>query len=271
MDRLAIEALSVFGLPPVEFVDLAADLDCRRITVFLQPLATLGYPPYSLRDDAALRRDLLAALKGRDVEITLGDGILLYPGLDMRTLQTDLDLLATLGVPRINAIGLDPDLSRTLDQLATVTELAAQRSMETLLEPVPGLPIPDLPTAQVALNHVARPDFRLLIDTMHLTRSGATVADLAAVNPTDIGYAQISDTTLHPRLDNYAEEAMYERLVPGEGELPLSALLAVLPADIIVGIEVPSRTKALAGVPPAARLRPCLDATRALLADLPRQ
>jgi hypothetical protein len=70
------------------------------------------------------------------------------------------------------------------------------------------------------------------------------------------GYAQVNDTTLSPRSDNYAEEAMYERMVPGEGELPLRDILAALPRDIVIGLEVPRRSLALAGVHPADRLRP---------------
>ena len=61
MDQLGIEHLSVFGLPPVEFVNLAADLGCRHISTALMAIASnpYGYAPSSLRDDAALRRAML--------------------------------------------------------------------------------------------------------------------------------------------------------------------------------------------------------------------
>lgn len=267
MNRLGIEALSVFGLPPVEFVDLAADLGCRHITVLLQNLAwvPLGYPAFSLQNDAALRRDLLAAMEHRGVGISLGDGFLLLPGADMGSFQGDLDMLAELGVPRINVVSLDPDRDRTFDQFAVLAELAARRGLETLVEPVPGLTIGDLAAAVAAVEHVGRPDFRVLIDTMHLVRSGSGATDLAALDPHLIGYAQISDTTVEPRTGNYAEEAMYERMVPGAGELPLGEIIAALPADIVLGLEVPQRSLALAGVEPAARLRPCVEAARRLL------
>ena len=242
MTPLAIGFLTVFALPPVEFVDLAADLGCRYISTVMQgvPLLPLGYPPFSLRDDAALRKDLLAAMSHRGVTISLGDGFLVLPGAEMHTFSADLDALAELGVPWINAVSLDPDLSRTFDQFAALAELAAQRGIRTAVEPVPGLTVGDLPTALAALAHVGRPDFRLLIDTMHLVRSGSSAADLAAVDADYIGYAQLNDTTLQPRLDNYMEEAMYERMVPGEGELPLRDILSALPADIVLEIEVPS-------------------------------
>lgn len=269
-DRLALGMLSVFGLPPIEFVDLAAALGCRHISAAVQgmPLVPLGYPPFSLKDDAALRKDLLAAMDDRGVSISLGDGFLVLPAADVHALRPDLDVLAELAVPRINAVSLEPDHARTLDQFAKLTEFAAQRGIDTVVEPVPGLTIGDLAAGLAATEYVGRSEFRLLIDTMHLVRSGAGAADLAAIDPERIGYAQLNDTTLRPRIDNYMEEAMFERMVPGEGELPLRDILSALPVDTVIEIEVPQRTLALAGVSPIERLRPCVEAARRLLADV---
>ena len=266
---LGIGFLSVFALPPVDLVDLAADLGCHYISTVVQgqPLVPLDFPSYSLKD-AALRKDVLAAMNHRGVAISLGDGFLVLPDAQMHSFAADLDALAELAVPWINAVSLDPDLNRTFDQFAALTELAAQRNIRTALEPVPGLTVGDLPTALAALEHVGRPDFRLLIDTMHLIRSGSSPADLAALDPDLIGYAQLNDTTLAPRLDNYMEEAMLERMVPGEGELPLRDILSALPSGIVLEIEVPRRSLALDGVTPLDRMRPCVDAARRLLAEI---
>lgn len=270
IDRLGIGMLSVFGLPPVELVNLAADLGCRFVSAALQgmPLVPLGYPRFSLTDDASLRQAVLAAMDDRGVRISLGDGFLVLPGADVRAFRADLDVLAELGVPRINVVSLDPDVPRSFDQFAALTDLAAQLGIQTLVEPVPGLTVGDLPTALAAVDHVARPDFRLLIDTMHAVRSGSSAADLAAIDPTRIGYAQLNDTTLRPRTENYMEEAMFERMVPGEGELPLRDILSVLPSDIVIELEVPRRQLALAGVSPIDRLRPCVGAARRLLSEI---
>jgi sugar phosphate isomerase/epimerase len=270
LTALGIGFLSVFALPPVKLVDLAADLGCHYISTVVQgqPLVPLGFRSYSLRDDVAMRKDLLAAMNHRDVTISLGDGFLVLPGAAMHTFSEDLDVLAELGVPWINAVSLDPDLSRTFDQFAALAELAAQRNIQTAVEPVPGLTVGDLTTALAAVEYVARPDFRLLIDTMHLVRSGSSAADLAAINPDHIGYAQLNDTTLQPRMDNYMEEAMFERMVPGEGELPLRDILSALPPGIVIELEVPRRALALAGVSPVDRLRPCVEAARRLLSEV---
>ena len=64
-NRLGIEMLTLLGMPPVEHVTLAAELGCVTISTGLMklPLSPFGYPqletlyePWSLLDDAALRR-----------------------------------------------------------------------------------------------------------------------------------------------------------------------------------------------------------------------
>jgi sugar phosphate isomerase/epimerase len=268
MDRLGIELLSVFGMPPVEFITLAAELGCPYISTGMTgfPLPQLGQPEFSLKDDPALRRDILAAMDHTGVSIALGDGLLILPGADIRDSAPNLDILAQLRVPRVNSVSLDPDRARTFDQFAMLAELAAERGMQTTIEPAPGTTVGDLTTGLAALKHIGRQDFRLLIDTMHLVRSGFGAADLAALEPGSIGYAQLSDTTLQPRMDSYMQEATFERMVPGEGELPLQAIVDALPADIVISLEVPRLSLAEAGVSHFDRVKPCVEAARGLLA-----
>jgi sugar phosphate isomerase/epimerase len=268
--RIGIEFLSVFNLPPVQFVGLAADLGCRYISTLLAPLEfnPHRYPPYSLRDDAALRREMIAAMRDRGVSISLGEGFAVSPRHDVRSLAKDLEVMCELSVRRINTVSFDPDLARSFDQIAALVEMADAVDVETTLEFAPGMAIPDLPTALAAIRHVGRPTCQLLIDAMHLIRSGSSATDLAAVPPDLIGYAQLADAPLVPTIPNYMEEAMYERMVPGTGELPLREILAVLPPTVVIGLEVPLRSLAAAGVLPHARLAPCVEATRGLLAGL---
>jgi sugar phosphate isomerase/epimerase len=269
VNRLGIEMLSVFGMPPVEYVNLVADLGCRYITAGLvgfAPIKSLGYPPFSLRDDATLRSDLLAVMADRGVSMSLGEGLLIAPGVDVRSYATDLDIMAELCIPRINTVSLEPDRARTFDQLAALTALAADRGIATCIEPVVGLSIADLATALAAVEYVGGDDVSLLIDTMHVARFGAVADDLRSLPAERIGYIQLSDTMLQPRMANYAEEAIFERLPPGEGELPLAAMLAALPDDRVVGLEIPMRSHAEAGVSAYNRLLPCVRNARALLA-----
>ncbi len=268
MEKLGIEHLSVFGLPPVAFVNLAADLGCHYIATGLTPAPfnPHGYAPFSLRDDAALRREMVSAMRDRGVSISLGEGFSVRAGDNIRERAADLQVMAELGVVRINTVSLDPDLTRSFDQFGELAGMAGALDIETTVEFGPGLAVADLATALAALRHVGRPDFRLLIDTMHLVRSGSGAADIAALDPSLIGYAQLSDAPLVPRIPSYMEEAMFERMVPGEGELPLRDVLAALPSGLVIGIEVPLRSQAEAGIGPRERLQRCLEGARRLLA-----
>jgi sugar phosphate isomerase/epimerase len=266
MRDLGIEFISVFGLPPVDFVHLAADLGCRYISTALtgRPLKTLGYPPFSLKDDVALRRRMLAAMDERGVGISLGEGVVITPDADVASLGADLDVMAELGAAQINTLSFDRDRNRTFDQLATLTQMADERGMATTIELAPGATIGDPSVLRAAMEHVGRSDLRLALDTMHWVRAGFGATELRALGAEKIGYVQLCDTTLKPRGASYMKEAMYERMTPGDGELPLGELLAAVPDDVVVGLEIPMRSLAESGVGPMDRLRPCVAAARQL-------
>jgi sugar phosphate isomerase/epimerase len=269
MARLGIENISVFGLPPVEFVNLAADLGCQCISTGLTSFdfGVCDYPQFSLRDDLALRREMKAAMRDRGIAISLGEGLTIRPGVGARDHEADLDLFCELGVEVINTVSMDPDLGRTFDEFAVMAEMVASRGKHTTTELAPSLTVGDLPTALAAVRHVGRPEFNLLIDTMHVIRSGSTIADVAALDPALIGYVQLCDAPLTPRFESYFEESMFERMVPGEGGLGLRELLAVLPGDRVYSLELPLRSEAKAGLGPHERLGKCVAAARRLLAE----
>ena len=96
---LGIEHQTALGLPPVELVALAAKLGCPYLGIVLstRPHNPHEYPPYSLLEDAALRRRMIAAMDERGVSVFLGDGIVVYPDLDVREYERHLDVMAELG------------------------------------------------------------------------------------------------------------------------------------------------------------------------------
>lgn len=270
MKELGIESISVFGMPRVEYVKLARDLGCSYVTTGLQSHGAnpFGYPGFSLREPAA-RREMREAMDADGVSISLGEGFLVQPGAEAGpAAAADLELMAELGVRRILAISFEPDFQRNVEQFGALAETAARFGIETLLEFVPIFAVADLATAHALVRQVGRADFRILVDTMHVARCGATAADLAAIDPELIGYVQLCDAPLKPAIPDYMEEAMYERMVPGEGELPLKAMLAALPRDRVIGLEVPMRAEAQAGAGAHERLGRCVEATRRLLAEV---
>ena len=210
---------------------------------------------------------MIAAMDDSGVSVFLGDGIVVYPDLDIREYERHLDVMAELGTSQVNTVSFDPDLVRTVDGFAWVAEMAAARGMSTTVEFAPSLTIKTLDAALDAARHVGRPDFGLLIDTMHLIRAGNKAADLTAVDPSLIRHVQLSDNTIRQRGAVYREDSI-DRMVPGEGELPLGEILAAVPPGTPVGLEVPMLSRALAGESTEDSARRCVQGARALLATL---
>jgi len=242
MDRLGIDLLSAFGLPPVEYVGLAADLGCRHVTTGLTalPWRLEGFPAWSLRDDAALRRETLAALHDRGVRISVVSGFSLRAEADVRDLAADMDIAAELGAQQLGSVGMDRDIPRAHDQLAVLTQMASERGLQVVLDYAPHQAINDLASALAALRHTGSPDALLSLDAMHVFRSGGSAAEIAALDPALIGYAQVCDAPRAAPHSDYGREAMFERLIPGEGDAPLVAFVAALPAETPIGVEVPN-------------------------------
>jgi sugar phosphate isomerase/epimerase len=111
------------------------------------------------------------------------------------------------------------------------------------------------------------PNAGITVDVLHLMRTGGTPADLKAIDPKLIGYAQICDGPLVLDLAQWNFEGFEQRQIPGEGEFPLADFIAALPSDVALGVEVPLKSQREAGITPAERARRAVDATRALLGN----
>jgi sugar phosphate isomerase/epimerase len=254
MSRLGIEMLTVLGMPPVELVRLAAELGCSHVSMGPSglPMAQFGisdwnmFPMWSISSDAKLRHSLKNELSNTGIRIALGEGFRVREDGDVRDRAAGLDIMAELGAERINAVSMEPDIRRTYDQLAELCEMVTERGMMFTIEFAPPNTINSLAGALAAIDHIGCGKCRLLIDAMHFFRSGATVAELGALDPDLIGYAQLCDAPLVSKGGTYMQEAMFERMVPGEGEFPLADFIAALPDSVDIGLEVPNLSATLA-------------------------
>lgn len=251
--------LTLLGMPPVEHVKLAGELGCASISTGLTSfsLGPFGYPGFSLypewslQTDPALRREMKAAMRDTGVHIALGEGFRVRPDADLRDQGADLDVMAELGVRRINAVSMERDIARTYDQLAILADMVIARGMQFLVEFAPPNAINSIASALAAVDHVGRARSRMQVDSMHFFRSGAQIEDLKALVAQNlIGYVQLCDAPLVSRERSYMQEAMFARMVPGTGELPLHAFVAALPADVEIGLEVPMIADLQAGMSP---------------------
>lgn len=270
-DRIGIEFISFFNEHPVEMVKVAANLGCKQISLALESMSPnkLDYAPWSLRNNKQLRRDLLRAVEDHGVNISNGEFYMIKPGTDFRdTARPDLEIMCGLNFKRVNIVSIEPDFSRNVDQCGVLVEMAQALGMETTLEFVPNTGVANLQSALNILQAVNRPTFGLVIDAMHFFRSGSSVADLAKLEPDTVGYVQLCDVPVVSHYEQYMYEALYERLPPGQGELPLQDFLNAVRRDVVVGLEIPMLAQAQAGIAPRERLQGAVAAAKHLLNNI---
>jgi len=82
----------------------------------------------------------------------------------------------------------------------------------------------------------------ILVDNLHLSRSGGVPSDLVDIDPRRLPYLQVADAPADRPSDfgGLLNEALHGRSIPGEGALPVADLLAVVPA-VPLSFEVRSR------------------------------
>ena len=105
----------------------------------------------------------------------------------------------------------------------------------------------------------------LVVDLLHHLRVGAGIEELDAIVAAGVlGWVQLCDApAASPHRDDLLHEARHGRLLPGHGELPLRTLLARVPDNVVLSVEVQSDD--LLGVAPLARAAQLRDASRLLI------
>ncbi len=219
---------------------------------------------------ASTTRETKARFAATGIPVLDVEVIWLRPGADDPDHLRILDIGAELGAANALVVSSEPDIARAAEKLRRIADHAREVGVRASLEFGLFTEVKSLTAACALLDLCGDPDVGLLIDPLHLERTGGHPADLAAVPRHRFAYAQFCDAPADgPPPDDVGAiitEAIDLRLMPGEGALPLPALLNALPPSLPLSIEL--RSKALRdGYPdPADRARALAKATRAYLA-----
>ncbi len=265
---ISLAALTVIELTPPEIVQCAALAGYGHVGLRLLPV-TPREASYDILGDTPLRRELQSVLAATGVEVLDVEFIRLDAIVPVEKFLPLLETAAVLGAHNVLVAGYDPEEPRFTDRFAQLCDLAAPHAVNVNLEFFPWASVRSLPQAQRIVAASGRANAGILIDSLHFSRSGATFDQLAAVPAQWLHYMQLCDApAARPTTtDALIHQARTERLVPGEGGLDLQGLLQHLPRDLPVGIEAPTRARALT-MAPVERARRAREATLDLLARL---
>lgn len=269
-DRIGLDYLTMTGVDPVHFIRTAAAAGACNVALWPQTSQLNPYdrPYYSLVRDAGLRNDTIRCLADHDVTVQLIDALAVRPDLPVRDWRPVIEACVEIGARRFNTVSFDPSMDRTTDAIATLAEMGREYGSTLVIEACPLLSIASLAQAVKIVEAIGAPNVKLLIDTMHITRSGE-VGLLSRIDPSLIDYVQISDGPIEVEdMEAYGREATLERAVPGEGEMPLEEILSSVPAHVVVSGEVPMHARRSAGMSDLERSRRVVASIECLLARL---
>jgi 4-hydroxyphenylpyruvate dioxygenase len=122
----------------------------------------------------------------------------------------------------------DAPFEEAVERLGAFADRAATIGVRPHIEIVPTTKVPDLATGLALVRAVNRPNLGLLLDTYNLARTGMDVKELDDVPHELIFEIQLADAPLKPRGASFWEEATSLRELPGEGELPVAEMLALI-------------------------------------------
>ncbi|CCA92242.1 sugar phosphate isomerase/epimerase [Novosphingobium sp. PP1Y] len=257
---LASGVLPEFG--PVDIVEAAAAGGFDEVGIWVEPGEWTESTTRETR--AALAATGLPVL---DVEV-----VWIKPETSLDVHKRVLDVGMELGAKNVLCVSSHHDAGVTVEQLAALCRHAEGTGMRVALEFGIFTEVKNLSQAIGVLDRVAHPLRALLIDPIHVDRSGTTVAEIAALDRALLPYAQLCDARAErPAPDDFDAviiDAIDLREQCGEGVLPLAAMLEALPPQIPLSIELRSAALREAFSHPALRAKAVADATRSFLETL---
>lgn len=267
MRKISLDQLTVRGTTPAEMVSIAAELGYDAVGPIVYDAKEFDIPVHPLFKDSPLTRETAALMKDTGVVFNNVDGFALLPNTRVADFREALELSANLGANNVVTLFLDTDFSRAFDNFCQLGEVTRDVGLGIALEFTPLSQIPSLDDALSVLGKAAQDNARILIDVLHLMKSGGSPEDIRRLGPNLIASAQICDGAVNPTDEQYLHACLYERQIPGQGELPLVEFIAALPPELVIGIEVPHKSLTDQGVPPKERARRVLAATQQLILE----
>lgn len=259
---LSLHQLTALDAPPAELIAIAGRLGCSHVCLFtfvpeqaqhVYPCVTPGELPV-----------LADALSAASVELGNLEVFPLDSDASAARFEEALATGAALGASRATAHVHGANLQEAILRFGEFCDRAAGHGLKAGLEFNGFSAVRDAATAEAVVRGAARANGEVVLDLLHLVRSGGSMEQVAQLADL-IGYAQLCDGPMQVPDGARWREAVGERLLPGEGEFPLKKLLQPLRLDTLIEVEVPQTAARKAGVSALERARRAVEASRRIV------
>jgi sugar phosphate isomerase/epimerase len=246
---------------PAQLVECAAQADFDYGGMWVEKDS---WAPATTR---AIRKHLTDA----DVRLLDLEVLWIMPGPPDPWLEEMVDIAAELGAANVLCVSSDPDPAATAAKLQRLVERAQGTGVCVNLEFALFTEVKSLTAAKSILEQIEGGPKGILFDTLHWSRTGTSVADIASVPADWISYAQLCDAPEQsPDLTNpdaIIHDAINLRRPLGEGGLDVAGMKNALPDGIAFAIEERSQALRDAFPDPIERAKQVAKTSRAWLAE----
>ena len=262
MPVISLDQLTVLGVSPTEFVDIAADAGYDAVSPVVGGEGVLASHRLAVGDPQT--EAMVVRLRDRGIRVNNLDGLIITPGMDWDAYARLIELALHIDAQRGVTLIFDPDRSRAADSFARAAEMARLAGLKLVME---FAELSEIKSLAQAADYIARSGepVGVVVDLLHLSKAGEGPQDVARHGPSLFLCAQLCDGPANPTMEQYQHNALFDRQVPGDGGLPVVEFLAALPPDAPIGVETPLRTLADQGVSHLERARMLRRRTQQLL------
>lgn len=238
---LSLAHISLLPLTPPELVEAAASAGFDAVGLRLEP-ATPQDTRFPMQSGSPMMRETKARLADTGLKVLDIEVFRLVSGMSFERYLPALEAAAELGGIDLLTTCDVADEAEAVDLMSEACRITAPLGLFVNLEFMPWIAVNDLARARSIVAKVNDPNGVFLLDTLHIHRSKVPVDQLSAVRSGETRYIQLCDATIPPLdFETMLFQARFERLMPGEGVIPISDYLARLPKGMPVSAEVPMR------------------------------
>lgn len=240
MIPLGIAHLTALELPPAELVVQAGRAGFKSVG-FRVNQAAPNTPCYPLPAGSQALRDVRDLLWSEGVTVNEVEFIPITPEIDVASFRPMFESGAELGAVSVTVSGDDPDFGRLTANFVALCDLAVAFGLRVDVEFMRWREIGNLDLAVALLRAAGRPNGSIVLDALHLDRSGGRPSDIAALPTSFVRSAQLCDAPAKRPIGNDAiiAEARAGRLPPGQGALPLLDIIQSMAPNSTFSVEVP--------------------------------
>ena len=241
--KFSLAHLTVLGWSPAEMAYNASLIGYDFISIRNINMGVKGERDFSIPIGSPRWKSLKEALEITGIAINDIELARVADGVDVSSYEEAFEAGASLGARNVISSIWTDDKDFYLEQFAKLCDLAAKYNLFINLEWPSWAPVGTLAQVREVLDSVKRANAGVMLDTLHASRSYTTYEEIKAIPHEQIKMAHICDGPAEIP-DKSDKEALIftgrdARYYVGEGAIDIAEMVALLPKETVLSIELP--------------------------------